>query len=123
MYEHFLKKNNDDSDDDNDNNLAIHYQDIEQDSERYEKLLKFVVDHQTGFENFFNIGDLCLAGEKLLRGSFDEWCCRNYYSEHTEDLERLSLFRQEEAKLLETAKLNTKTESFFASLDKLEKLF
>ena len=123
LYEHFLKKNDDDSDDDSDNNLAIHYQSIGQDSERYKKLQKFVVDHQTGFENFFNIGDLCFAGKTLLRDSFDERCCRNYYSEHTEDLEQLSLFRQEEAKLLETAKLNTKTESFFASMDKLEKLY
>ena len=122
LYEHFLKKNDDDSDDDSDNNLAIH-QSIGQDSERYKKLQKFVVDHQTGFENFFNIGDLCFAGKTLLRDSFDERCCRNYYSEHTKDLEQLSLFRQEEAELLETAKLNTEAESFLASMDKLEKLY
>ena len=136
LYKHFLgkndNKNNNDSHDDrddesddgsNDDGLMIGLHRIEQNSERYEKLQKFVGKHKMGFERFFYIGDLCLAGEKLLRGSFDEWCCRNYYSKHIKDLEQLSSFRQEKEKLLETAKSVTKTESLVASLEKLEGLY
>jgi len=116
LYEHFFKKNDN-------KELTIHYRPIKHGSERYKKLQKFVGEHKMGFERFFYIGDLCLAGEKLLRGSSDEWCCRNYYSKHIKDLEQLSSFRQEKAKLLETAKSVTKSESLVASLEKLEGLY
>ena len=123
LYKHFFKKNDNKSGDNSNNELVIYCRLIGQNSERYKKLQKFVGEHKMGFERFFNIGDLCLAGEKLLRGSSDEWCCRNYYSKHTKDLEQLSSFRQEKAKLLETAKSVAKIKSLVASLEKLEKLY